>query len=126
MNEHLLKSASIGAVVRLVSKMPFAENARGVASGLKDLSQSSGLEGKSFPFENRVRDTVFELMSAGKERAARGRAGWADVKISEAHPFIVQAIDIRSIKHGMPVTGHVPITLVIRENKYNVRAAPSN
>ena len=101
--------------------MPLAEDARGVARALEHLGQGSSLEREPFALVNRVRDAVAELMPARVQGGARRRAGWADVEVSEAHRLVVEAVKVGSLKDRVPVTGQVPVALVVGEDEDDVR-----
>src|SRR5207302_1028813 len=119
-DEHLLEAAFVGPVVGLVAQVPFAEDAGRVARRSEYLSKGSGAERQAFTFEDGVGDAIAEFMTAGHQRRARGRAGWADVEVGEANTLTVKPVEVGCLQNRVAVTGQVAITLVIREQEDNV------
>jgi hypothetical protein len=125
-NEHLVKSAFVGPVIGLVTKVPFAEDAGRVTGRLQNLGESRSLEGQALAFQDGVGDAVAEFVTAGHQRRARRRAGRADVEVGEANALIVKAVEVRCLQNRITVTGQVAITLVIRQEKNNIRLPGPN
>ena len=121
MDEYLVKAAPIRLILRLIAQMPFAEDARGVAGVAEHLGNGRCLQAHPLALEDGVGDAVLELVFAGQQRAARRRAGRADVKIGEAHAFVVKAVQVRRLQHGIAVAGEIAITLVIAEDEDDIR-----
>ena len=121
-DEHLGEAASAGPILRFIAEVPLAEDARGVAGGLEHLRERRGLQREPLALEDRVSDAVLELVAAGEERAARGRARGADVEVREAHALGVETVHVRGLEHGVAVGGDVAVALVVGEEEDDVRA----
>ena len=60
-------------------------------------------------------------MTAGVQRAARGRAGGADVKVGESDTLIVHAVHIRRFQNRIAVRRNVAEALIVGEDKDDIR-----
>src|SRR5262245_28516224 len=86
-NEDFLEAAAVREVRILIAEVPFAENAGGVTGVAQKFGDGAGLQAEALAFKNGVGDAGTELVFAGQQRGAGGRAGGADVKLSEPDAF---------------------------------------
>ena len=71
MDEHLVKPALVRLIGILVTKVPLAEDARGVACRLQNLGNRHGFQAHALTLKNRVRHPVLELVLATHDRGSR-------------------------------------------------------
>jgi hypothetical protein len=103
--------------------MPLAKNARGVTRLPEHLRQRGGVQRQALPLEDCMRHAILELVPPGEERAARGRAGRADVKLVEAHALGAEAIQVGRLQDRVPVGGNVAVALIVSEKEHDVGLA---
>lgn len=65
-------------------------------------------------------NAVAKLVPAGVQGGARRRTGWTDVKISEAHRFIAEAVEVGCLQDGIAMAGQVPVALVVAQDEDDV------
>jgi hypothetical protein len=123
MNEHFVEPTPVRLILRLVAEVPFAKDTGRVAGALQHLRNRSGIGRQSFPFEDRVRDSIPELMPSRHQRGPRRCAGWTHLEISEAHALAVERIEMRRLENGIPMASEVAVSLVIGEDENDIRAS---
>ena len=65
MDERLIKSAVVGLVLVLITKVPFPKDAGGITGLLQDFRDGRCLECHTLSLENRMGDTILERGAAG-------------------------------------------------------------
>jgi len=120
-DEDFVEAALAGLVGVLVAEVPLAEDAVAIHGALEFLRGRDGFQAQPFPFEDGVRDPVVKLVSAGQERRARRRAGWADVEIGESNLAGMESIEVRRLQMWIAVAGEIAVTLIIGQNHDDVR-----
>ena len=120
-DEHFIKAARGGPAVGFIAEVPLSKDAGGVASGLQNLRERGGVRREALALEDGVRDAVFEFVTAGEQRGARGCAGGADAEVLEAHALRMQAVHVRRFEDGIAVAGDVGVALIVSEEENDVR-----
>jgi hypothetical protein len=124
MDEDLVEAPPAGLVGVFVAEVPLAEDARGVARRLERLREGEGLEAHALALEDRVGHPGIELVPSRHDRAARGRAGGADLEVRE--PERLPAERVESGRADVRVAGpaHVAQALVVGHDEDDIGAAP--
>src|SRR5262245_21931905 len=122
MDEHFVETAPVWTIGGLVTEMPFAKNGCRIPCGLEYLCQCRSVQCEALAFENRMSDTIAELVSAGHKGAASGGASGTDVKIDKSNPLPVQSVYTGRLEDWVTVTGHIAVTLVVGKDKDDVRS----
>ena len=120
MDENLVESAVFRAVGFLVTEVPFAEDAGGVAGGLENLGQGDSFQGHPFPLEDGVGDAVLELVPAAEHGGTGWGAGRAEVKLGEKQALLLERIDSRRLHDGSAKTGVVAVADVVGHDEDDV------
>ena len=115
-----IEAALMRRIARAVAQVPFTNPAGLVAGALQNLRQRHRFLKKVLARFERVRDAVAKFMHAGQQRRTGRRTGRTDIKMIEAHTFIMHAIQIRCLQNRMAVATDIPITLIIGQNENNV------
>ena len=121
MPDDILKAAILRAMGRVVTEMPFAHHAGGVARVRKEIG-----DGFFVPMHHRATGAGAEGASvtgvvSGHQCGARRSADGTDVKVSEANRLCVEPIEMWGFQNRIPVAAQVTIPLVVRHDDDHVR-----
>ena len=121
MDVHLVETALVRLVFGFVAEVPLAEDTCPVTGLLQLLGKRHRSEGHALAFEDRVRDAVLELVTAGQQGAARRRARRRDLEVGEPDALGAELIEVRRLEDRIPVGAQVAIALVVGQDEDDVR-----
>lgn len=121
MDEDFFKTSAVRSIRFFVPKMPLAKNSGRVTGVLQDLCKRNRTERHSFSLENRVCDSIQELMPTGHQRGSGRCTGWRDKELGQRPAFTFQSVEVRSSKGWIPMRRQVTITLIVGQHDDDVR-----
>src|SRR5665213_4505658 len=99
MNEDLRQSSPFRLIRGLVPQMPFPKEPRPIPRRSQYLSDRRCRESKPFAFENRMSDSILELMPTRYQGTSSRRASRTDMKIGETQTLTTKLVEVRCLKN---------------------------
>ena len=109
----------------VVSQVPLAEHAGGVAGILEDLAhrdltfRQEGASAARVPDPGTVGPATCDQCGAG------WRAGWGHMKVDQADGLVVEPVEVRRPQHRVAVAAQITVTLIVGNDQHDVGALVS-
>ena len=121
-----LEPALVGAERLAVAQVPLAEVAGAVAGVAQRVRQRPLVLPQQRTAADGVPDAGAVAVVAGQQAGAGRRAGGADVKVREAHPVGMVAVDVGGADHVVAVATQVAVALIVSQDEDDVRPFPAH
>ena len=115
-----IESTIFRSVALVVTEMPFADPSIAVSGGGEQVGQSGCPFPEFLAWHLRMGYSVSELMHAGQQSRACGRAGRTHIEILQPHTLLCEAIDIRRLQQWVAIDAPVAVALVVSKDEQDV------